>query len=182
MASIAIDVLDLSWRLLQGEKKPCTHKGWRLIHCNRRRARGDNCHDRESSGEGRRIHAVEREQRRIDLRRVIPVGSVTLPSAGTDMRAGKVLVVEMEPSSKEDPIEDDLIIRPMTPGMRRPVRAFDPTMEARRDALRSEIRDLELRLLVTLDDEKAERLERRIGWKQGRLRRLEGALRTVAIV
>lgn len=60
MATMAIDVVDLNWRVLQSEEKPLTRRGYRLFRCNPRRARGDNCYDHERRGEGPRVLALQR--------------------------------------------------------------------------------------------------------------------------
>ncbi len=60
MATTAIDVLDLNWRLMVAQPKPCTRRGARFSRCNPRRARGDNCHERDKRGEGRRAPALAR--------------------------------------------------------------------------------------------------------------------------
>lgn len=64
MSAVAVGVdLDQHWRLLQGKDKPKTRRGWRLMHCNPRRARGDRCPHRERHTEGPRVIALERARR-----------------------------------------------------------------------------------------------------------------------
>jgi len=46
MTSIAVDVVDAHWRILQGEEKAPT-RGVRMLRCNRRRASSDGCDKHE---------------------------------------------------------------------------------------------------------------------------------------
>lgn len=169
MASMAVDVLDLNWRILQGEEKPCTPKGKRRIRCNPSRARGDRCHEREGRSEGSRVHAMERELRRIDLRR--PIATRITPLVNE--------VADSAPPTSEEPAEQEPVIR--TPVFKRiPIRLFDPDSEMRRDTLRCEIRDLEIRIPHEDRDSRRHRLERRLTRKKASLRQIEGALSAVA--